>query len=113
MVVDDVKDDGEAVMVGLVHETAEVIGLAVEARGCKEIDAVVSPAEAAGELRDRHQLDAGDAELGQLLQLARRCRPRSLAREGADMHLIDDLPCHPRTRPLGVRPAEPRWINDA
>ena len=51
VVVDDVEDDGEAVAVRLVHEAAQVVGLAVETRGGEEVDAVIAPAEAARETR--------------------------------------------------------------
>ena len=66
MVVDDVEDDREALGVGGVDEAREVL------RACRrpewggvEVDAVVAPAVAAGELGERHQLDRGHAELAQ------------------------------------------------
>ena len=64
---------------GAVDEAAEVVGRAVEAGRGEEVDAVVAPAEAAGEVGDRHDLEAGDAEVRQLGQLARGRRPGSLA----------------------------------
>ena len=75
-----------------VDEAAEIVRRAVHVRRRKEIDAVVAPAEASVELRDRHHLDDRDPEARQLRQLARRRRPRPLARERADVHLVDDLP---------------------
>ena len=70
VVVDDVEDDGEAVAMRLVHEAAQVVGLAVDMRGGEEVDAVIAPAEAAGELGDRHHLDARDPEIGEVAELA-------------------------------------------
>ena len=73
MVVDDVEDDRDAVRVRAVDKAAEIVRAAVEAGRREQIDPVIAPAEAAGKIGDRHQLDAGDAERGQLGQL--RARP--------------------------------------
>src|ERR1700730_3930897 len=49
MVVDDVEDDGDPESMGAVDETAKIHRSAVEPGWCKEIDAVISPAEPARE----------------------------------------------------------------
>jgi hypothetical protein len=89
-----------------VHEAAQVIRRAVDVRGRVDIDAVVAPAEPSGELRNRHHLDGGDADAGELVQLAHRRCPRALARERSGMQLVDDLPVGFQTRPPLVRPSE-------
>ena len=63
---------------GPVHEAAEVVGRAVEPGRGEQVDAVVAPAEAAGEVGDRHDLEHGDPERGQLGQLAPPRPPRCL-----------------------------------
>ena len=68
VVVDDVEDDGEPLGVGGVDEAGEVVGRAVGGVRGVEVDAVVAPAVAAGELGQRHQLDRGHAELAQRLR---------------------------------------------
>ena len=50
---------------GGVDEPGEPLRAAVGAVRREDEDAVVAPAALAGERRDRHQLDRGDAELGQ------------------------------------------------
>ena len=91
VVVDDVQDDAEAEGVGAIDQPPQIVGRAVDVRGRPEIDAVVAPAEASGELGDRHQLDDGDAQLAQRRQLARRGGEGSLRGERADVKLVDDL----------------------
>ena len=54
MVVDDVENHAQAMPMRGIDEAAEIVGRAVEPRRRKQIDAVVSPAEAALKLGDRH-----------------------------------------------------------
>ena len=74
-----------------VDEPAQVVRAAVEVRRRPQVDAVVAPAEAPGELGDRHQLDHRDADVGQHRQPLGRGGVRPLGREGPDVHLVDDL----------------------
>ena len=67
-------------------------GVAVEVTGREQIDAVVAPPAAAGELRDRHHLDRGDAEVGERRQMIERRQPGAFVGEGADVHLVQHLP---------------------
>ena len=113
MVVDDVQDDGQPMAMRLIHEPAQVVRLAVEAGGREEIDAVVAPAESPGELGDRHHLQAGHPEGRQLAELSRRRRPCALARERADVHLVDHLPVEGGAPPARVRPGELRGVDHA
>ena len=64
MVVDDVEDDAEVVGVGGIDEGAEVVGMSVKPRRRPQIDSVIAPAEAAGKLVDRHDLEKVDAGIG-------------------------------------------------
>jgi hypothetical protein len=89
---------------GAVQEAAKVVRLAIEVAGREEIDAVVAPAEAAGELGDRHHLDDRDAEPGQLRQLPAGGLPGPLRGEGPHVHLVEDLPIAPQSPPSFVGP---------
>ena len=89
-----------------IHEGAEVVRPAVEPGRREEVDAVVAPAEVAGEVRDRHHLHDRDASPRQLRQLLAGGVPGAGRREGADVHLVDDLALARDARPLGVRPGE-------
>ena len=89
-----------------VDEAAEVVGRAVEAGRREEVDAVVAPAEAAGELGHGHELDDGDPQLGQLVEPIGRGGPGPLGGEGADVHLVDDRPVDVGPLPVGVGPGE-------
>src|SRR5271163_836528 len=112
MIVDDIEDDRDAESMGTVDEMAEINRLAVKPAWREEIDAVISPTEPAGELRHRHNLEAGDAELGESRQLARGGFPTSLRSEGADMHLVDDELLARDPVPSVVGPSEVPGIDD-
>ena len=75
MVVDDVDEDGDAESVRAIDERAQILGAAVRARWRKERRTVVTPVAATREIRQRHQLDRGDAqitEIGEALGHARK-----------------------------------------
>ena len=112
VVVHDVEDHPEADRVGGVYEGPQVVGLAVEPGRREQVHAVVAPAERPGEIRDRHHLDQRDADLLQERQLLPRGRPRAGRREGADMHLVDDLTFQPDAGPVPVAPRESPRIDD-
>ncbi len=106
MVVDDVEDDREPVPVGVVHEAAQIVGLAVEMGRSEEIDAVISPAKLPGELADGHDLHARHAQARELPELAHGSRPVARGSERAHVHLVDHLTPEGRARPLPVGPGE-------
>ena len=90
VVVDDVEDDREAAGVRGVDEAREGVRAAVGAVRRRGQHAVVAPAAFAGERRDGHQLDRGDAELGERVEARDRRVERALGRERADVEFVDD-----------------------
>ena len=56
----------------------------------EQVDTVVAPAPAAGELGHRDQLDGVDTKVGQVLQVLDRRVEGALGRERADVQLIKD-----------------------
>src|SRR5262245_19005956 len=112
VVVDDVEDDAQARGVRSIHEPAQVVRRTVEARRREQADAVVSPAESPGKVRDGHHLQHGDPEIGQRGQVLLRGGPRPLAREGADVQLVEHLPLEGDAAPAAVRPRELPGIDD-
>ena len=79
VVVDDVEDHAEPGAVGGVDEAGQRVGAAVRVLHGRPEHAVVAPVAVAGELVERHQLDVGDAEHGQAVELTdggvERARP--------------------------------------
>ena len=90
MVVDDVEHDGEARGVRGVDQALEALRAAVARLRGRQVDAVVAPAARARELGDRHDLDRGDPQLGEAGQVLDRGVERPLARERADVQLVED-----------------------
>ena len=76
---------------GGVDEARERLGAAVGRLRRAQVDAVVAPAARARELGDRHQLDGGDAELGERRQVRDRAVERALGGERADVQLVEHL----------------------
>ena len=106
VVVDHVEDHAQAQPVRGVDEAAQIVGAAVEPRRRPQVDAVVAPAEAAGEFRERHELDQRDAEVAQIRQPLRRRRVGPGLGEGADVQLVDHLAARAAAAPLAVAPGE-------
>ncbi len=89
VVVHDVEDHAELVGVAGVDQPLQPFGPAVVLAGGEEGDAVVAPAEVAGEVVDRHQLDVRHAERLEVRQPLDRRVERPLGGERADVQLVD------------------------
>ena len=98
VVVDHIENDADPDGVSRVDEAAKVIGGAVKPRRCVQADAVVSPAECAGEIGDRHECDRRDAERRQVRESRGGGGPSSFRCEGPDVHLVEYLAVGPSAR---------------
>ena len=65
VVVNHVEDHAEPQRVCPVDEPAHVVRFAIIVMWSEQVHSVVSPAERAGELGDRHDLDHSDPKLDQ------------------------------------------------
>jgi hypothetical protein len=106
VVVHDVEQDREALVVGGVDEALQAERATVGGVGGRQVDAVVAPAVAAGELRHRQQLERGDAELAQAREVRDDGLERALGRERADVQLVDHRVLEVRRREAVVAPGE-------
>ena len=102
MIVDDVEKNHQPEAVRGVDQRLEIVGRAVAAVRRKRQHAVVAPIARAGKFRDRHQLDGGDAELGEPRQFARHAGE---AAEQAGMQFVDDRFVPGPAAPSGMPPA--------
>jgi len=98
--------------VGAVDEPAQVVGRAVVVARREQVDAVVAPVVAAGELGDRHELERRDPDVGEVAQPLGRGAPRSLGRERAHMELVEHVALRGDPGPPCVGPRERRGIDD-
>src|SRR5439155_25209750 len=89
MVVDDVHDDCEAARVAGVHQPLEAVRTAVGMMRSEEQHAVVAPSPLARELGYRHELDGGDTEVDEVVELGDDRLERALLCERADVELVD------------------------
>ena len=74
MAIDDVEDDGEAELVGLIDETLEVGAVAEALVHAEEADRLEAPVDSGLHIRDRHHFDAVDAKIRKVRQPRRRAR---------------------------------------
>src|SRR5262245_41759704 len=95
-----------------VYETTEVVRLTVSARGSKEVDPVIAPAPRAGEVGDRHQLDGGDPELGEVREPLGDTLKGTLRRERAHVQFVENQVLCRNTAPGLVCPREGTRIDD-
>jgi len=112
VVVDDVEEDREPARVTRLDERFQVLGAPVPALGRERQHAVVPPAPAAGEVGERHQLERGDTEVGEVIEPCRGCRQRALRRERADVQLVEDQGLPRVAAPGRVGPLEPPGVHD-
>src|SRR5450631_3187911 len=106
MVVDDVENDGDAERMRSIDKATEIIGPTIKPCRSKEDYPVITPAEPAGELRDRHDFNTRDAKTGERCELAGCRLPCALPSEGADMQLIDDELLTWEAAPTDIRPTK-------
>ncbi len=91
VVVDDVQHDGEVASVALVHELLQAtLDPPYESLHGKREDPVVAPVTAAGELRDRHDLDRRHAEFDQVVECGHRPCEGALLGERPDVQFVED-----------------------
>ena len=112
MVVDDVEEHAQSDRVRAVDERSKIVWRSIQPRRRIQVDAVIAPAEPAGEVGNRHHLDGGDAQVAKGLQLIRGGHPRSLRGERADVHLVEHLTVRGQTGPPIVGPLECRGIHN-
>ena len=111
VVVDDVEQHHQPAGVGGFDQRLQVLGPAIGGIRSVGQHAVVAPVAAAGKITDRHDLDRGDAERNQMVELADRGAKRALRRKGADVQFVDDRLLPGAAAPAGVAPGIGRRID--
>ena len=114
VVVDDVEQHHQAAgACAASTKRLEVVGRAVGGVGRERQHAVVAPAALPGKVGQRHQLDRGDAERGQVGQALDRAAakvPSGVKR--ADMQLVDHRLVPRPAAPAVVAPVEGARVDD-
>ena len=83
VVVDHVQQHGESFAMACIHEPLEVVGLPVGIERRIQIHSVITPSTLAGEIRNRHQLHVGHAQVFQIVQVGLSRLERSFRSKGA------------------------------
>jgi hypothetical protein len=86
-----IEDDADTELMCAIDGRAQIVGAPVKMARRVPRDAVVSAAEVAVKLGDRHHLDDRDAEHEQTSELVEGSTPSALTRERSDVHLVEDL----------------------
>ncbi len=85
VVVNDVEEDHQVARMGGIDQALEVFGGTVGSVGGEGQHAIVAPAAAAGKVRDRHDLERGDAEAGEVIEPRLDAGEIARWRESTDM----------------------------
>ena len=102
VIVDDIEEHHEPALVRGIDQRLQLIGRAVGTVGRKGQRAVVAPVARAGKIVDRHQLDGGDAEPRQAVEVGLHA---GKAAAGPRMQLIQHGLVPRPTLPFGMAPA--------
>ena len=89
MVIDDVEKHHQPAQMRLVDQRLEIVGPAIGAVGRVPQHAVIAPVARAGEIRQRHQFQRGDAGLCEMIEPVDHGAIGAFLGEGADMGLED------------------------
>jgi hypothetical protein len=89
VVVDDVQQHHEAARMRGLDEFLQVAGKAVGRVGRERQHAVVAPVAPSGAIRDRHELDRGHAELGEVVEPLAGGVQSARVRERAQVQLVE------------------------
>jgi hypothetical protein len=108
VVVDDVEDDGEAVLVGGVDEALEAAGTAIGVLDGEGIDDVVAPIAGTRELGYGHEFEGGNAQFLELLQVGEDGVEGALGGVGTCVYLVKNVIPKGEPDPGGVGPGKLR-----
>src|SRR5690625_2043119 len=112
VVEDHVEQDRKFLCVGGVDEGLEGVGSAVGFVHRRPQDPVVAPSVGAVEGVERHELDVGDAEVGQVGKVLDRGGQCALGGEGAHVEFVDDTAGQGASGPGSVGPLVPVVVVD-
>ena len=87
VIVDHVEEHHQPAQMRFVDQRLQIFGPAIGAVGRVPQHAVIAPAAAAGEIRQRHQLQRGDAGFDEMVELLDHLAIRPALREGAGVGL--------------------------
>ena len=112
VVVYHVQQDHKPMRMRILYQRLEFFGSTVAAVGREWQRAVVTPVTRPGKVPERHQLDGGDTQPGQLSELLPHRGEGTLGCVAADVQLIDDRLLPWSAAPVGVGPVECPWIDN-
>ena len=90
VIVDHVEKHHQPAQMRFIDQRLEIVGAAIGAVGRVPQHAVIAPVALAGEIRQRHQFQRGDAGCHQMIELADHGAVGAFRREGADMGFEHD-----------------------
>ena len=104
MIINHVENHSQSDRVSAIHKATQVVRLAIEPGGGEQVDAVVAPTKAAGEIGQRHQLDCRNSQGGQFRQFLGSRSENPLLCKRPHVHFIEHLAFRANPWPGGVLP---------
>src|SRR5215469_1015484 len=112
VVVNHVEHDGQAALVGDIHQSLQACRAAVARLDCVQTNTVVAPIARSRKCRNRHELDDGDAQAAQVIEFFDNPFKRAGRSEGAGMQLVNDVLLKSKPTPVAVAPFVSLGIDD-
>ncbi len=112
VIVDHVEERHQVALMQRVDQALQVVGRAVAGIGRERQHPVVTPVAPAREVGDRHQLDGGDAEVCEVVELPPQAIEGALLAERAEVQLVEHGLVPGPAAPDGVAPAIAQGIDD-
>src|SRR5258708_10634543 len=111
VVVNHIEDHPKTNLMGPINKVTEILWPTVKPSGSKQVNAIVAPTKATGEIRQRHNLQNRDATVSQFGQFSLSGVPSSFFRERANVHFVEHLSFSANAIPMVIGPFEIRGID--
>ena len=112
VVVDDVEHHGDTTSVSRGDEGFQLLRPAVGGLRSELQHTVIAPAALARKIGDRHELDGGDTQPSQVVELIFHAREGAFRAERADVQLVDNGLMPRPAAPLLIVPLESLGVDD-
>src|SRR5260221_32487 len=106
VVVNHIEDHPKTNLMGPINKVTETLWPTVKPSGSKQVNAIVAPTKATGEIRQRHNLQNRNATVSQFVQFSLSGVPGSFFRERADVHFVEHLAFGANAIPILICPFE-------
>src|ERR1700676_3013500 len=111
MVINHIERHSQVPGVGHVYELLQIARRTIAVLCCKRKRAVISPVPSSGELRNGHQLDGRNSEIGESVEMRNHRGKSAVSRERANVKFVENALFERGSLPAIVGPWEAARVN--